>query len=224
MIPTRAHRSFPGLLCVPLCVACTILPAPEPVDIYLLPAIAVAPSAKSSTPRAWSLRILRPEASGQLVAQRILVVPEPNRMSVYKGASWHEPTPLLLRNRLFDAFRTDARVSALSTDEMRTYADYELASDLNAFHSEYRQNSKTPDAVIRLDTQLIDTSSRRIVASRVFEVRQAAAGREIPTVIAAFGTAADRLAAELVDWVAAQADAAWRKTAAEAMPVTPSQP
>ncbi|MDR1423158.1 MAG: ABC-type transport auxiliary lipoprotein family protein [Azoarcus sp.] len=224
MIPIRARRSALGLLCVPLCVACTILPAPEPVDIYLLPAAVIAPNTESSTPRAWSLRILRPEASGQLVAQRILVVPEPNRMSVYKGASWHEPTPLLLRNRLFDAFRTDARVSALSTDDMRTYADYELASDLSAFHSEYRPDGKVPEAVIRLDIRLIDTSSRRIVASRVFEVRQAAAEREIPSVVAAFGAAADRLAAELVDWVAARADATWRETAAEAIPVTPLQP
>lgn len=224
MIPPRARRRSPGLLCIPLCVACSILPAPEPVDIYLLPTTTVAPSAENNTPRAWSLHILRPEAGGQLVAQRILVVPEPNRMSVYKGASWHEPTPLLLRNRLFDAFRADARVNALSTDEMRTYADYELASDLNTFHSEYRQDGKAPEAVIRLDTRLIDASSRRIVASRMFEVRQAAADREIPAVVAAFGIAADRLAAELVDWVVARADATWRKTAAETMPVTPPQP
>ncbi|MDR0634969.1 MAG: ABC-type transport auxiliary lipoprotein family protein [Azoarcus sp.] len=216
------HPGALGLLCAFSLAACSILPAPSPVDIYLLPAAPLVPSADDRAPRAWSLRLVRPDASGQLTGQRILVVPEPNRVSVYKGASWHESAPLLLRGRLFDAFRADARASALSTDEMRTFADFELGSELNAFHSEYRHGGGTPEAVIRLDTRLIDTASRRIVASRAFEIRETAADSSIPAVVAAFGVATDRLAAELVAWTIAAADAA-RQATAESLPVAPQR-
>jgi cholesterol transport system auxiliary component len=219
MIFHRARRNVIGALCALPLAACSILPEPTPLDVYLLPAARTAPAGDGSVPRPWSLRIVRPETSGQLIGQRILVIPEANRISVYKGASWHEPTALLVRNRLFDTFRGDARISALSTDEMRTFADFELASDLSAFHSEYRPGSEEPDAVIRLDTRLIDSNSRRIIASRVFQARVAAADKSVPAVVAAFGLAADRLAAELLAWTIAQGDAVRRTEAAEPVPV-----
>ncbi|MDR1228520.1 MAG: ABC-type transport auxiliary lipoprotein family protein [Azoarcus sp.] len=221
MIFKRTRRNALGVLCVLPLAACSVLPAPTPVDVYLLPATATAPVADGGGPRTWSLRLIRPETGGQLSGQRILVMPEPNRVSVYKGANWHESTALLIRNRLFDAFRADARVNALSTDEMRTFADFELGSELDAFHSEYRQHGKAPEAVIRLDTRLIDTASRRIVASHAFEAREAAADSSIPAVVAAFGAAADRLAAELVAWTIAAADAARQPETAEPLPVLP---
>jgi len=224
----RARARALHILCV-LCVlpfaACTILPAPEPVDIYLLPASDSAPTSADKASRPWSLRIARPDSNGQLLGQRILVILEPNRVSVYKGANWHEPAALLMRNRLFGAFRTDGRVSALSIEEMRTFADYELGSELGAFHSEYQQDNKPPEVVIKLDTRLIDTTSRRIVASRAFETREAAEDSSIPAVVAAFGRAADRLSAELVSWAVAGGDSAYQAgTPAESLPVGEKAP
>ena len=67
--------------------ACTILPKAEPLDVYLLPATApVSASATQAAP--WSLRIARPAAGAHLSGQRIVVVPEDNRVSVYTGAGW----------------------------------------------------------------------------------------------------------------------------------------
>lgn len=233
MTHQRARRSsaraFRTLCLYVLCAlpltACTILPTPNPVDVYLLPTSSDVTDPADRALRPWSLRIARPDSNGQLLGQRILVIPEPNRMEVYQGASWHEPAALLMRKRLFDAFRADGRVSALSIEEMRTFADYELGSELGAFHSEYQQDSKPPEAVVRLDVRLIDTTSRRIVASRAFEVREAAADSSIPAVIAAFGRAADQLSAELVSWAIVGADTAYRtvKTAAEPLLVEDKQ-
>jgi cholesterol transport system auxiliary component len=205
--------------------SCTILPTPEPVDVYLLPASNNTPARADRALRPWSLRIARPDSNGQLLGQRILVIQEQNRLSVYKGASWNEPAALLMRGRLFDTFRTDGRVSALSIEEMRTFADYELGSELGAFQSEYQQDGKLPEAVVRLDTRLIDTTSRRIVAGRAFEAREAAVDGSVPAVVEAFGRAADRLCAELVSWAIAEADAAQRLgPAAEPLPVGGNAP
>ena len=74
------------------------------------------------------------------------MLPGGDRISHYKGVSWSDSTPVIVRNRLIDAFRSDGRISALSSDEHSLHADLELVSDLRAFQIEY-QNGK-PNAVI----------------------------------------------------------------------------
>lgn len=182
--------------------ACSILPKAEPLEVYLLPASArSAASAPKAAP--WSLRIARPAAGVHLSGQRIVVVPEDNRVSVYKGAGWSDPAPVLVRNRLLDAFRADGRVAALSSDDKQWHADFELDSDLRAFQGEYRDGR--PEAVVRLDARLVHIATRRIVASRTFEVRTVAADTAVPAVVQAFGDGADRLSAEVVDWTVREA-------------------
>lgn len=183
--------------------ACSILPRAEPVELYLLPATA-APAAEAPKLDI-SLRVARPESSLHLAGQRIVVLPEGNRVSIYKGASWSDPAPVLVRNRVLDAFRADGRISALSSDDKALYADLELDSDLRAFQSEYRQG--VPEAVIRLEARLVQPASQRIIASRRFEVRQPASGTQVDEVVRAFGTAGDALAAQLVSWTIEQATA-----------------
>jgi cholesterol transport system auxiliary component len=192
--------------------ACTILPTAEPVDVYMLPSAASAAASVRNAAQAapWSLRVARPAAGVHLSGQRIVVVPEDNRVSVYKGAGWSDPAPVLVRNRLLDAFRADGRLAALSSDDKLLQADFELDSDLRAFQSEYRGGR--PEAVVRLDARLVHTASRRIVASRSFEQRVPATDAAVPAVVQAFGNAGDRLAAEVVEWTvrAAAAPAAMR--------------
>ena len=150
--------------------ACSVLPRLEPLDTYMLPPAEWDKTEQVSPPVSLpvSLRIARPVAGSSLSGQRIVVVPEANRVSVYQGASWSEPAPVLVRERIIDAFRADGRIAALSSDELRLQADYEFASDLLAFQSEYRDGE--PEVVVRLDS-LVQRDSRRILASRQLGVR-----------------------------------------------------
>ncbi len=186
--------------------ACSVLPEAEPLDVYVLPvtgdASATAVPAAAGA-QAWSLRVVRPAAGVHLAGQRIVVMPEDNRVSVYQGAGWSDPAPVLVRDRVLEAFRADGRVGALSSDERQLHADFELDSDLRAFQSEYRGGR--PEAVLRLDARLVHTASRRIVASRSFEQRQPSEDPAVPAVVQAFGTAADRLSAEVVEWTVREA-------------------
>ena len=230
---SRPLRATAAALCaIALLPACSVLPAAEPLDVYVLPVSTGAPGASAnmspgnsiaspaatSTPAGgapsasaaaralpWSLRVVRPAAGVHLAGQRIVVMPEGNRVSVYQGAGWSDPAPALLRDRLLEAFRADGRVGALSSDERQLHADFELDSDLRAFQSEYRGGR--PEAVLRLDARLVHTASRRIVASRSFEQRQASADAAVPAVVEAFGSAADRLSAEVVAWTVREAAA-----------------
>lgn len=187
------------LLAAALLGACSILPQSEPLDIYLLPATTLP----AQTQRVdWSLRVNSPVSNQLLDGTRIVVLPEPGRVNTYQGVRWSERTPQLLRARLLDAFQDDGRIQALSNEDQRLQADLELVSDLRSFHSEYRDG--IPYALIRLEVNLVDTRSQKIIASRRFSVSQAAGDTSITAVVAAFGKAADQVSRELVDWTLAE--------------------
>jgi len=97
-----------------------------------------------------------------------------------------------------EAFRQDNRLAAVVNERDRVSADFELVSDLRAFHSEYVQGR--PRAVIRLDVRLVDSGRQRIRAARRFEVGEPSADESVDAVVEAFGRAADDLSRQLVDW------------------------
>lgn len=183
--------------------ACSILPKPDPSDVYRL---ASAPATTQAAPVAWSLRVTKPQTSEFLDSSRIAVVPQGDLISSYANSRWSDPAPVLLRNRFMDGFQRDGRVTLLSSDETNLQADYELGGQLQAFQSEYRGNAV--EVVIRLDARLVRGSDQRIIASRRFEVRQPVGDSKVPAVVAGFGQAGDQLNKQVVDWVVAQGNTA----------------
>ena len=183
-----------------LLAACSILPKVEAPNVYLLPGTP-APASVHQTALLQSLRIATPHAARALDSNRIAVVPQGNVINVYAGARWSDRAPRLLRDRLLDAFRTDGRFTALSSDDAQLQADLELTGDLRSFQTEYVQGE--PVVVISYDAQLVQ--DRKIVAAHRFDVRQPVAGKDVPQVVTAFGQATDQLAAQVIAWVAASA-------------------
>jgi len=183
--------------------ACSVLPEPQQVSVYRLPS---SPGQVRATgphlERA--LRIATPKADRMLGSARIAVVPSGNRISSYEGARWSDDAPTLLRDRLIEAFREDGRIAAVSSDDNHLYADLELFGDLRAFQAEYAGGQ--PQVQVSLDVNLVHSTSRRILASRRFEVSQSAGDGRLDSVVAAFGTAGDQLSRQLVDWTLSQGE------------------
>lgn len=180
--------------------ACSVLPEAETLRIFLLPTAPVEPQA-SETTRQQALRINTPQASRILASQRIAVVPQGNEISAYGGARWSDAAPVLLRDRLIEAFQRDGRMPSVSNEDANLYADYSLHSDLRAFQSVYVDGK--PVVLITLDTRLVEVNTQHTLANRRFEVRQPASGTGIEQVVEAFGKASDRLSREVVDWTLA---------------------
>lgn len=200
---SRRLRRGAGVVagCAMLTIAgCSILPESAPLEVHVLPVGERAPSPSQRVP--WSLRVATPLAGAGLAGNRIAVIPEPNRLSVYQGVRWSDPVPALLRDRLIEAFRVDARVAAVASDQSALPTDLALEGDLGAFQSEYRAGA--PVVHVRLDLRLVHRDSLRIIASRRFDVQEAVTGVEVPEVVRAFGRAADRLADEVVGWTIVQ--------------------
>ncbi|AZF02903.1 ABC-type transport auxiliary lipoprotein family protein [Pseudomonas sp. R5-89-07] len=198
----RAYRMI-APVALALLSACSILPKPDPSDVYRLGS---AQPVSQGAPVSWSLRVTKPQTSEFLDSPRIAVVPNGDLISSYANSRWSDPAPVLLRNRLLDGFQRDGRVTLLSTDETNLQADYELGGQLQAFQSEY--HGTAVEVVIRLDARLVRGSDQRIIASRRFEVRQPVSDTQVPGVVAGFGQAGDALNRQVVDWVVAQGNAA----------------
>ncbi|MBS0431550.1 MAG: membrane integrity-associated transporter subunit PqiC [Proteobacteria bacterium] len=195
-----------GLMIALAVSSCSILPAAESPDIYVLPRTA-QPAAGNAAPFAWQLRVDTPDASGMLAGSDIVVMPDPGRITLYKNARWSDVAPLLLRERLIDAFLDTHRLPAVTSDDDSMRADFVLSGNLRAFQSEYRNGS--PVVVVRFDAQLRRGGSRSVLVARSFEVTATPSGVAVPQVVQAFGQACDQLSAQVVAWTLEQGQQAW---------------
>lgn len=103
-------------------------------------------------------------------------------------------------DQLLDDFHNDGRIVRLSSSAERLQADIELGGVLKkAFQTECPAGG-VPEVVIRQDSRLAESTGKRIIASRRFEICEAANSARLPAVVAAFGRAGDALARALIDW------------------------
>ncbi|ADJ28490.1 ABC-type transport auxiliary lipoprotein family protein [Nitrosococcus watsonii] len=177
--------------------ACTLLPSSAPLQTFILPPSKPV-DASNAAPLKAILRIATPQANEILKGRRILVMPTSNQLNVYQGARWSLDAPSLLRDHLMDVFRRNGRLAGVIGENNPVDSDFLLLSELHAFHSEYR--GKKPWAVIRLDVQLIDSTSRDLLASRRFSVPVESQDERLESVVEAFGQAVDELSRQLVEW------------------------
>ena len=213
---TGLRRCLPVILVA--LAGCSVLPDKETLVFYQLPAVEAAPAAQhaanaQSVPPV--LRITTPYGDRAVASTRILVEPEPNRISAYKGVRWADAAPLLLRDRLVEAFRTRDVFRSVVADTGVLKADFELTSELSQFQVVYQDGS--PVVVVVMDATLVDLASSRIVASHRFQIEQAVQGKEVPEVVQAFGRAVGRLAAQLLDWAQRQAQTVKMKDANDSL-------
>ena len=199
-------RLLATLLLIGSLSACSILPKSQVLSIYRLPASSLPSHIVSAN---WALRVNKPYSSQLLDSTRIAVLPPGDQISAYQGVRWSDRAPLLLRDRLIDAFLDDGRLKAVSSDDSRLQADLELDGDLRAFHSEYQDGR--PAARILFEARLVESGSLRILASRRFEVSQTANDTSVPAVVNAFGQAGDQLARDVLEWTLSQGQAAQQK-------------
>ncbi|HDF5691918.1 ABC-type transport auxiliary lipoprotein family protein [Klebsiella variicola] len=184
------------LVCLPL-AACTVLPQRPVSQVWLLPAQPGAPASGQTINR--SLRVMQPSTSQFINSSRIAVQPQGAEITVYSGSRWSDSVPVLVRNRLTQELRTDGRFISVSSDEDNLQADFELGGDLSSFQGVY--NGNKGEVLIQFDTHLVQTSSRRVIASQRFVIRQPISGSSMNEVVEAFGLASDRLAADILRWL-----------------------
>ena len=195
-LPRQMRRLLAVLMCLPL-AACTVLPKTPVSQVWLLPAQPGTPASGQTINR--SLRVVQTHTSQFINSSRIAVQPQDAEITVYSGSRWSDSVPVLVRNRLTQALRTDGRFLSVSSDVDNLQADFELGGDLSSFQGVYR--GKKGEVLIEFDARLVQTSDRRVIASQHFVIRQPIKGNSMDEVVEAFGLASDRLSAEILRWL-----------------------
>jgi len=180
--------------------ACTLLPAPQAQQTYVLPAF--TPVARTAAPAAWSLRVSAPFTTAPLDSRQVIVQRPNASLASYHGIRWADRAPALLRDRLVQALSDSSLFTAVVSDRNAILpTDVELFMTLHSFqliHANGRAN-----VTIRMEAQLIDARDPHLLGHHAFTHVHAVDDPANPdAVIAAFGRATDALAEALATWIA----------------------
>ncbi|MFC4258976.1 ABC-type transport auxiliary lipoprotein family protein [Marinobacter lacisalsi] len=148
------------------------------------------------------LKVAQPQASGVLDTKRIVIEVRPNELAAISAARWTTNAPSLLRDHLVRSLREDPRIATVVSDTSGSGSDITLTSELRAFQEV--RTSEPPEIQLYLQAQLVENGSRQILATRDFNVTVPSAGEGLDDSVAAFGAAADSLAAEMADWIGSE--------------------
>lgn len=175
--------------------ACSIFPEETPQIRYNLPAATMQPVGpkKNST-----LYVATPQANRLINSNYILVQPEGTEIQTYKGSQWSDVAPVLVRERLLQAF-TDADLFEAVTGDAALNTPLALEGYLSHFEVQYQEGQ--PVVRVQYEGKVIDRQKSTIVRSKRFVINQPAASTEIPAIITAFGTATDTLSVQVLEWL-----------------------
>lgn len=146
------------------------------------------------------LKVNRPQASGVISGKRVVIETRPDELAAYQSVRWVTDAPELLRDHLVTALRQDPRMGTVVSDISGAGSEVTLTSSLQDFQED-RTGERTT-VRLYLTAQLVENGSRRILATRNFEISVPVRESELESTIRAFGRASDRLSAEMADWLA----------------------
>lgn len=162
----------------------------------------VAPKVMTLTaprPAKFQLVVGEPTAVRSLDTDRILVK-SGARIAYYKDAAWSDHLPRLMQMRMVEAFQNAGLVSAVGSRADRLDADFELATQVQAFDVEV--DGASAQAHASLYVKVINGDNGRMVASRAFESRVPSSPNDVGEMVTSLNQAFDNVLREVVPWVA----------------------
>jgi cholesterol transport system auxiliary component len=176
---------------------CSLLPERPAKATYMLRAPDVAPT--DQHPVALTLRVLTPHAEAPLSGNSILVNPRGESIQAYGGARWSKRLPLLVRDHWIEGLRQSGGLKAVVTETSDAMSNLVLGSNLTRFQLHYPDGE--PEVVVQLDVQLLETTTREVVATQRFRVNERTADQPAEAVISGFSDASQALTENLVAWL-----------------------
>lgn len=161
----------------------TALPATAGADIDTVP---------------WQLVVQTPQASAALETRRIVVVPQPGVIEVYKGARWRDTAPAMVRDMLVGAFDDSGRITGVAAVGTGLSADYTLSLRLRDFQIEFIDAQ--PYAVINIYAKLISYATSRAVGAHRVHAAVPARSADSDAVAEAMEEALNQVLPQLAAW------------------------
>ena len=180
----------------------------EELAIYA-PALTHTAAKPATTSGSWQLAVFEPRAIGPLDSNRIAVMPAAGQIETYKGVRWRDRAPIMIQQLMLQLFQELPGPAGAGLASGMLRADFSLHTDLQDFQADYR-GAQTPTVVVRLAAQLVDNSTNRVVASRVFSAEESTSSGNVSAVFSAFQSALNELLPNLIDWARSETSAAWK--------------
>ena len=185
-------------LLLPLVGCGGLLPKKEPQQI-ITPQVHVDPD--PAWPHVdWQLTIARPSAGDMVDSRRMVVIPSPGRIEVYKGVSWDDTVPDIVQDTVVRAFEDSGKILAVGPQTAGLRTDYMLLLEVRDDQAVYRTAAAPPEVTLVVNAKLIDYTTSRAIASRTFRETVPASGTAVPAVARAFDDALGAFVHELVGW------------------------
>ncbi|MGH6866060.1 MAG: ABC-type transport auxiliary lipoprotein family protein [Methyloceanibacter sp.] len=194
------RRSAPilaaGFVCLGLMGCAIASGGAKPPATYDL----IAPRSFAGSARAapFQLVVYEPTTVHALETNRLMVRPEADQVSYYKGVAWSDRLPRLVQARMIESFQNSGAVKAVSS----TTGQYGLATELRAFQIDV--SGTQVSAEVDIFAKLVNTGSGRVVATRGFNARVPAASDKPDDAIAALNQAFTEVLQDTTTWVAAR--------------------
>lgn len=141
-----------------------------------------------------SLQLRLPNAAPGIDSARIVVMDRPNHLTLYQGVAWSVPAPRLVQQYLFDSFEPSGMFARVSTDLDVMPAEYELITDLRAFHVDL---TGEPSVRIRLTVHLLRASDGKVLQSSTLQRSVPIRGANIDGIVAIFAEQMHSISQEL---------------------------
>ena len=193
-MPRSAPTLATGVLCLGL-LGCALAGSKPPATYDL-----VAPRSFSTTPRPapWQLVVYEPTAVHALETDRLMVRPQADQVSYYKGVAWSDRLPRLVQARIIETFQNSGAVKAVSSGT----GQYALVTDLRAFQIDV--TSGKAYAEIEIFAKLVNAGSGKVIATKGFSARVPASSDSPGDAIAALNQAFTEVLQDTTTWVASR--------------------
>ena len=183
-----------GLFCLGL-FGCALAGSRPPTTYDL---VATHSFAGTKRPAPYQLLVYEPTAVTALDTSRLMVRPQADQVSYYKGIAWSDRLPRLVQTRMIETFQNSGAVKAVSNST----GQYALATELRSFQIDV--TSGRAAAEIDIFAKLINVNTGRVVATKGFSARVPAASDAPGDAIAALNQAFTEVLQDTTTWVASR--------------------
>lgn len=179
-----------------LLAACSLLPEPKPVvqDKYLLEYVPAAiPPGAADLP---VMVITTPRAHGAYDTARIAYMQQQFGLRYYMRSRWADSPSRMLAPLLAEAVNATGQFQAVHGSPGMLSAGLRLDTELLRFHQDFTEQPNRMHITLR--AQLVDLADQRVIASRLFDIRETATSEDTYGGV----QAANRATAQLLEQLA----------------------
>lgn len=181
------------ILAVVLSAGCMFMPQPESPDTTRLQFTGDGAAIVAAEPTGLTLLVVPPRALPAYSTHRFAYMQQDRELRYYARHEWIADPARMLHPALVRALEQGGRFAAVVVPPTPATADVRLDLEILELHQDFRAGDPS-EFVWRVRAQVVVLDERRVVGTRVFEVRERAGGNAV-----AGAAAADRALARLLE-------------------------